>query len=307
MGQSKDIGEKMISRSQLFCVLLLSRLSAEIVFPQTGDFSIAGFASALAAEGICFLLALPVLLYSVGGRSVYGSIKSRSKVLGIISGSVSAVILLLMSLKTALYSAEFAQRTLLGGMSGAVLFVLVALFALYSAGKGAEGIARAGALILVAGAVITLVVVVADIPHIHVRELPGAELDDVFVRQVVERMMRCGEYLAFAALLPYVRPKEDSLGCGATGFLFALASVAGTVLIMLFNIGVLGEFTASAEYPFIASAQLADIALFKRLDGFLGAIWSLAAAMRCALLLFSAYAVVRVVFERKKKTERRSI
>ena len=56
---------------------------------------------------------------------------------------------------------------------------------------------------------------------------------------------------------------------------------------------VLGEFMALAEFPYTAAASLADITLFKRLDGFFSAVWSLCGAFRCSVMLFSAYAIIR--------------
>ncbi len=293
----------MISRSQLFCVLLLSRLSAEIVFPYGGDLSGTGLAALAAAEVIRFLLALPVLIYSLRGSAFYRAIARKSSVAGAAAGIAGALLLLLFAVRTLFYTAEFAQRTLLGGMSGAVLLVILTAFSVYAAANGAEAISRAGVLIFAAAVIVTVTVMLADIPHIRMRSVTAAEYDREFVRQVIERLLSGGEYLAFAAFLPYLKRKEHSKGGGGLGFLFAASAAASAALICVFCIMSLGEFVAIAEYPFIAASQLADIALFKRLDGFSGAIWSLAAGVRTAVLLFSAYAAVRHSFPEKKRKE----
>ena len=46
------------------------------------------------------------------------------------------------------------------------------------------------------------------------------------------------------------------------------------------------------EYPLAAAASLSDIVLFKRLDGITGAVWTLAAAFRCGMMLFSAFSIL---------------
>ncbi len=294
----------MISRSQLFCILLLSRLSAEIVFPYSRDFSGVGLAALVAAEVIRFVLALPLLIYSLSGRDMYGAVSRKNKPFGVVFGLVSAVILAAFFVRTALYTAEFAQRTLLGGMSGAVLLVIVLAFAVYSAVKGAEAISRAGVLMLVAAVIVTVTVIIADIPHIRIRTAMPTDLDEGLVRCIIERLLSGGEYLVFAAMLPYVKPKDErSGGSGGTGFWFAAASLVSVLLIAVFCMGVLGEFFMVAEYPFIASSQLSDIVLFKRLDGFAGAVWSLGAAFRSGLLLFGVYAVLRACIPSRKKKE----
>lgn len=296
----------MISRSQLFCVLLLSGLSAEIVFPYGGDLSGTGLAALVAAELIRFLLALPVLVYSLRGASFYSAIADKNSVAGVVAGITGALLLLLFAVRTLFYTAEFAQRTLLGGMSGAVLLILLAGFAVYSAAKGAEALSRAGVLILAAAVIVTLAVMLADIPHMRIRTVSGAEYDREFVRQVIERLLSGGEYLAFAAFMPYLKAREGKKGCGGLGFLFAAASAASAVLVCGFCITALGEFVSIAEYPFVAASQLADIAVFKRLDGFSGAIWSLAAGMRTAVMLFAAYAAVRHSLPEKTQKERKA-
>ena len=58
-----------ISAAQLFCILLLMRISAELVYPTSGGFGGTGLAAALTAEVIRFVVALPVLIYSFKGTA----------------------------------------------------------------------------------------------------------------------------------------------------------------------------------------------------------------------------------------------
>ncbi len=289
----------MISKYQLFCILLLSRLSSEIVFPQTSGFSGTGFAALLTAEGIRLLLALPLFIYSAKGRDLYGSVAKKSRVLSIFMAFAAAFSALFLAVRTVLYTAEYAQRTIITGMSAAVIAVFIAAFAVYMAVKGAEALSRAGVLFLVAAVIVTLAVVLSDIPHMRMRDIGGAELSDAFWYHVLEQLLRGGEYLVFAALLPFVREG----GCG-TMLLFSLCSVAGVVLIGVFSMSVLGEFYGIAEYPFTAAGQLSDITLFKRLDGFVGAVWTLAAAFRAGLLACAAYNSVNAVLDIRRNEER---
>ena len=274
----------MISKYQLFCILLLSRLSSEIAFPQTGGFSGTGFAALLAAEGIRLVLALPLFIYSAKGRNVYASVAKKSRILSALMAFVAAFSGAFLAVRTVFYTAEYAQRTIITGMSAAVIAVFISAFAVYMAIKGAEALSRAGVLFLVATGIVTLAVVISDIPHMRMREISGADLSESFWYHVLEQLLRGGEYLIFAALLPFV--KEG--GCG-TMLLFSLCSVVGVVLVGIFSMSVLGEFYGIAEYPFTAAAQLSDITLFKRLDGFVAAIWTLGGAFRAGLLACAAY------------------
>ncbi len=281
----------MISTSQLFCILLLSRLASEIVHPAVGGYDITTFAAAATAEAIGFVLALPLLIYAVRGKDFYRAIAAKSRVLGWIIGIAAAFLLALAAARSALFTAEFVQRNILAGMSAAVIAVFIGGFAVYAAAKGAEAIARTGVLVLGGASLLTLVILLADIPRMRGLQLSSSPISSDFLNQVVERLMRCGEYLVFAALLPYLN-RSKGLSPSVTLLTYAGASTAAVLLLNLFCMAVLGEFFGMAEFPFTSAAQLSDIALFKRLDGFAGAVWTAAAAVRCGLLLFASYAII---------------
>ena len=286
----------MISTGQLFCILLLSRLSAEVVFTDSVSFSGSSLAALAAAELINFLLALPVIVYSARGSSVYGRLAEKNRAFGAVSGYISAFVICWLASRTLLYAAEYAQHSLVSGMSGAVLCVLLGGFAVYSAVKGIEAVCRASLLFAAAAVVVSAAVVLADIPHLQLRRISAAQPDSEFLHHVLHRVLRGGEYLIFAALLPYVRGRKKSSSC-KTVLLFAASSLAGTLLMSVFSMSVLGEVCNIAKYPFTAAAGLADITLFKRLDGFAAAVWAASAGLRSAVMFFSAYAMIKSVLK----------
>lgn len=287
----------MISPNQLLCLLLLSRFSAEIVFPHGGGFDASSLAALAAAELLRFLAALPVIVYSMNKTSVYGAISQKNRALGIIAGYISAFAVMFLATRSVLFTAEYAQRFLAAGMSGAVLAVLLGIFAVYAAVKGIEAIGRTGLLLAAAAVIISVAVVLADIPHMELRHINGAQYDESFIRQAADYALRGGEYFIFAALLPYISKSKRGMGACGASLIFALCSISGTLLIKLFSMLVLGEVYAITEYPFTAAAGLSDITLFKRLDGFMAAIWATCAGLRSALLLFSGYAMISTVLK----------
>ena len=284
-----------ISAAQLFCILLLMRISAEIVYPTSGGFGGTGLAAALTAEVIRFVVALPVLIYSFKGRAFYYAIWRRNRFWGWASATGAAALLGGFTARTVIYSADFAQRILLTNTPKILLALLLVGFAVYAAVRGAEAIARAGALFLAAAAVITLLVILADIPYMQFdRELPDWTTG-LFITDLIERLTRSGEYLVFAALLPYVRESGNAKSgtrSGAAGLWYALGGVLSAVLLCVFFGAVLGEYQSMTEYPLAAAASLSDIVLFKRLDGIASAVWLLAAAFRCGVMLFSLVSIL---------------
>lgn len=291
-----------ISTSQLFCVLLLSRLSAEIVYPRTSSgTAMEAILALIISEVIRFLLALPLIIYSFSGSNVHRAVYSKNKFLGWAGAVFAAVLLFAATVRTMLNMSQFASKNLLPDSAMWLVFVLAAGFAVYSAFMGVEGVARSGAVFLVAAALITLAVMLADIPYINsssfeslVQFKDGSSL----VGDIIERVMRGGDYLVFGALLPYVsRNRKSELG--RTALLFALFSTLAALGVTVMNCLVLRELYGQSEFPFLAAASLSDISLFKRLDGLAAAIWSLSAAFRCGVMLLAAGCAVAAVCRAK--------
>ena len=280
-----------ISYSQLFCMLLVSRLSSEIVYPRTASGTPLEAVFALViSEIVRFLLALPLIIYSFNGSNIHRSVYNKNKVLGWLGAVFAALLLIAAALRTMFNLSQFAVKSLLPGGILWIIFALAAIFAVYSAFMGTEALARAGAVFLIAAAVVTLTVMLADIPFINIRSFDSfRDMGDSssLLSDIIERVMRGGDYLIFAAMLPYVsRNRKSELG--RTAILFAIFSTIAALLICAFNCLVLRGLYGQTEYPFLAAASLSDISLFKRLDGFAAAVWSLCAAFRCGVLLLSA-------------------
>lgn len=284
-----------ISAAQLFCILLLSRVTAEIVYPEKAGFGGTGLAAALTAEAIRFILALPVLIYSFRGRAFYAALWRKNRFLGWVSAIGAAAFLAGFTARTLIGSSEFVQRSMLNRTPELLIMAISAAAAAYAVIKGVEAISRAGVLFLAAAAVVSLLVILADIPYFDVSwKLPGWDTE-LFIASLIDRLTRSGEYLVFAALLPYVRTQGDNKAktrSGAAGMWFALAGAAATGLLCVFLSAVLGEYHSMAEFPAVAAASLADIVLFKRLDGLVCGIWALCAVLRTGLLAFSAFSVI---------------
>lgn len=280
-----------ISYSQLFCMLMVSRLSAEIVYPRTASgTALEAIIALVISELVRFFLALPLIIYSFNGSNVHRSVYNKNKALGWLGAVFAALLLIAAALRTMLNLSQFAVRSLLPGGIMWIIFALAAAFAVYSALMGTEALARAGTIFLIATAIVTLTVMIADIPFIKGRSFENlTDLGDnsALLGDIIERVMRGGDYLIFAAMLPYVsRNRKSELG--RTAILFGVFSTLVALAVCTFNCLVLRGLYGQSEYPFLASASLSDISLFKRLDGFAAAVWALCAAFRCGVLLLSA-------------------
>lgn len=286
--------EHSISAPQLFCILFLCRLSAEIVYPRTvsGTTRASGTAgeaalALVAAELARFALALPVIIYSFKGTNIHRAVYKKNKFFGWCSATLAALLLGGAALRTLLGSAQLAVKNLLNGGTSWVVFAVSAAFAVYAAVMGAEALARSGAIFLIAAALVTVTVILADIPYMQTDGLTARGDFSALPGDIAERVLRGGEYLIFAALLPYVGKKKSS-SAGLTALSFAAFSLLGCLAVCLTSCLVLREMYGLCEYPHIAAASLADIAFFKRLDGASAAVWTLCAAFRSGALLFSA-------------------
>lgn len=288
-----------ISGAQLFCILFLMRLSAELVYPSRGGFGGSGFAAALTAEVVRFLIALPVLIYACKGGGFYAAAWRKNRFLGWVTSVGAALLLAGFVFRTAVYASEFVRSNMLRNTPQFLIALLLTGFAVYAAIKGGEALSRAGVLFLWAAGIVTILLILADIPYMEFdREFPEWSTA-LFLTDVIERFCRSGEYLVFAALLPYVRreSRSEQKKLGAAGFCFAAAGTLCSALFCVFFGAVLGEYYSMSEYPISAAGSLADIILFKRLDGVACAVWSLASAFRMGVMLFAAWSVIGEVLK----------
>lgn len=288
--------ENSISTSQLFCVLLLCRLSAEIVYPRTVS-GTAGEAilALIISEIVRFMLALPVIIYSFKGMNIHRAVYKKNKLFGWCGALFAALLLVGTALRTLFNSSQFAVKNLLNGGAGWIIFAISAIFAVYAAITGVEALARSGAIFLIAAALITVTVLLADIPYMSTEGLAARGSFSALLGDTIERVLRGGDYLIFAALLPYVSKKKSS-STGLTAMFFAVFSLLGGLLITLTSCLVLRDMYGLCEYPHIAAASLSDIAFFKRLDGASSAVWTLCAAFRSGVMLFAAGSAVAEVY-----------
>lgn len=280
-----------ISTSQLFCMLMVSRISSEIVYPRTASGTALETVLALViSEIIRFFLALPLIIYSFNGSNIHRAAYNKNKLLGWLGALFAALLLIAASLRTMFNLSQFTVKNLLPGGAMWIVFALAAIFAVYSAVMGTEALARSGAIFLVVAVIVTLAVMIADIPYVNKESFESfANFGDnsSLIKDIFERVIRGGDYLIFAAMLPYVsRNRKSELG--RTAALFAVFSTIAALIICTVNCLVLREMYGQTEFPFLAAASLSDISLFKRLDGFAAAVWSLCAAFRSGVLLLSA-------------------
>lgn len=284
-----------ISAAQLFCIMLLSRLTMDVIAPPPVPESPAEALCVIAVtEMVRLAVASPLIFYSFRRDNIHRSIYRKNRFLGWVSAIFACILLVGAAAKTLFHGTDFAYKNLLvGGVAWAVLAAAGA-FAIYLVYAGVEAAARAGVLFLLAAAIITAVVFLADIPYMQISPMWTKSGFGTFFKDVLRCFSNGGEYLVFAALLPYVN-SEKSSSAGNSVLWFALVSTVASAGMCAVNYLVLREMYPLAEYPFIASASLADIALFKRLDGLSGAVWELCAAFRTGLMLLAAVCVITTV------------
>ncbi len=295
-----------ISTSQFFCILMISRLSSEMIYPRTSSgTALESVLSILISEAVRFLLALPLIIYSFNGSNVHRSVYNKNKALGWTGAVFASLLLIAAALRTMFYLSQYAVRNLLPGGTLWLIFTLAAVFAVYNVLMGTEALARAGAIFLIAAAVVTVTVMLGCIPYINEQSFESFVVfgdNSSLLMDIFERVMRGGDYLIFAALLPYVSRNRKS-ALGKTGISFAVFSTLAALIICSFNCLVLREMYSECEFPFTAAASLSDISLFKRLDGFSAAVWSLCGAFRSGVMLLCAENAVKEVYRAYKSSK----
>lgn len=290
-----------ISAGQLFCMLILSRLAVEIITPNTSTSPREAILAIFLTELARFLLALPLIIFSFKHDNFHRYVYNKSKVWGWISSGFAALLLIGAAVKTLLHTRKFAGNTLFINGNMWLIFAIAAIFAVYAAFMGIEALARSGVLFLVAAGIITAAVFIADIPYYKISDVWNISENSTLLSDIFTRFFNGGDYLIFAALLPYVN-KKNANSSGKTAMFFSVFSVILPIIFCLLNFLILREFYGISEYPSAAAASLSDIALFKRLDGIFAALWTLCAAFRSGIMLLSA-ALVFVALKRVSEQE----
>ncbi|MCH5195566.1 MAG: GerAB/ArcD/ProY family transporter [Oscillospiraceae bacterium] len=296
-----------ISAGQLFCALIMSRIAIEVISPNSSTAPKEAILSIIITELIRFLLALPLIVFSFKHDNFHRHLYNKNKFLGWTSAAFGALLLIGAAVKTLFHTIGFAEKNLLIGTSSWIIFAAAAIFAVYAAFMGIEAAARSGALFLAAAGIITVIVFVADIPYFRTSEIWNVSDNGTLLSDVITRFLNGGEYLLFAAFLPYINKKHTD-SSGKTAMYFMLFSIVIPTVMCILNFLVLREFYGLTEYPSAASASLSDISLFKRLDGIFSAIWAMCAALRCGLFLLSAVlvfiAVKRISYQESQGSEK---
>lgn len=290
-----------ISAGQLFCVLILSRLAAEITAPNTSAAPKEAVLAITVTELARFLLALPLIIFSFRRDNFHRYIYEKNKAWGWISSVFAALLLVGAAGKTLFHTGKFAEKNLLTGGSSWLVLSAAVIFAVYAAFMGVEALARSGVLFIAAAGIITAAVFAADIPYFKTSDVWNISEYETLFDDIISRFFNGGDYLIFAALLPYINKKKEN-SSGRTAIFFAVFSTVIPIIITVLNFLILREFCGLSEYPSAAAASLSDISLFKRLDGIFSAVWTLCAAFRCGLLLLSAalvFAALKCVSEQK--------
>lgn len=288
-----------ISPQQLFCVLMLSRLSAEMVYPRTSSGTASESALALLiSEAVRFLLALPVIIYSFGGSNFHRAVWKKNRFFGWAGAIVAAILLVMAAAHTLFNTAQFSVKSIRNGGTLWILLIIAAAFAVYAAVMGVEALARSSSIVLIGAGIVTVAVLLCSIPQISAESFAAMDEEGDFANllaDVINRLMRGGDYLIFAALLPYVNTEKMTTRARCV-LLFALFSAIASLGVLAMNCLVLRQVYGLCEYPILATASLADIVFFKRLDGILAAFWALSAAIRAGVMLVSAKCAVMTVF-----------
>lgn len=290
-----------ISAQQLFCVLILSRIAIEITSPNTSSAPREAVLSIILADLIRFLLALPLIIFSFKHDNFHRYVYNKNKFWGWVSSGFGALLLIGAALKTLFHTGRFAEKNLILSGSSWLIFTAAAIFAIYAAFMGIEAAARSGVLFLAAAGIITAAVFLGCIPYFQPSDIWNSADISTLLSDTAARFFNGGDYLVFAAFLPYVNRKKES-SSGKAAIYFSIFSIIIPIVLCILNFLVLREFYGLSEYPSVASASLADIALFKRLDGIFSAVFALCSAFRCGILLLSS-ALVFIALKRVSAQE----
>ena len=289
---------KEIGTGQLFCLLIVCRLSVALTFPfdSVGSFNNQEwFAAVLFFPILLSVMSFLLFFYNKTGLCPADAAAKTSPFFGKAVSLVFSVFFLLSAAVNLSRFNIFMTSTTGADQSPLFFPLLLIIPSVYAAYKGIEAISRTACIILVIGLVSAAVIILAVIPKFDMLNvLPPRSSDRKNVaRLLMTYFSGTSEAAAFAVMLPKARGKKRFLPAA-----FSAAVAFGMFAIFFSVSAVFGELAEFENFPFFALADIAELGELKRLSALHASTWILGLYVKCGLFLQLSRSCAERVFEK---------
>jgi hypothetical protein len=277
--------KRKIGWGQVILLLLCCRAFSLMTFvPMLSD-SYAVSTQMTAVSIVCLfqlVILLPLLLLTMRfpGRSAAEIAAKRSGFFGFILVAAFFVFFIAEAADSALSFQEFLSDRFFRSANSYIWLGIFLIICFYCAVLGIEGLARSSVavFIILAGMIIFMAITSRndfDFVNIYVSNEGGA-----LFPAVIDELAKNGEIVALAFLCKYVPEKFYKSIFG-----LEIGKLIMTLSVLLLIQGVLGDFAALTDYPFLAVGAYAGVNLLQRADAAYLVVWTMTAVLKIALFI----------------------
>lgn len=277
----------VISVSQLFCMLFISRLVVEITYSSTmvnGNNLWDHVLSCIVAFILIFLLVIPVCLLFAKDRSmdvIDNSCLFFGKAGYVISGFYALYFLLVCVHTLALFKI-FLINVINPPIPVFLLLIIMALSVCFGAYKGVEGLARTSGIVLIFMLFSIVFIGISLYSQIEYTNFTpflysGSES---FIGGILFMISRSSCIPAMALLLPFAKgnAKKGIVLWNTSTYIFIASFIALIV-------GTMGDFIKTQAFPVYTAASIAKIGSFEHLDALYLGVWVMGIFIKASLFL----------------------
>lgn len=299
--------KSIITVSQLFCILFVSRLIIHLTYNPTMAFSDSMWdhlVSAFLSFLITFILYVPIYkLYKVRpDMNVADNCYYLLGKLGFILVSIYAIYYLFICVHTLSLFNIFVANVMSPKVSLFVLSFAVTLVSCYGAYKGLEGLVRSAGIILFLICISIIFLVIALVPSISTLNYIPLMYNgpEQAINGTLLMLSKSSSLAAMAMLLPLVK------GNVKKGMIFLnIAIYLSISLFILLIVGALGDYLKIHIFPVYAATSMAQLGMFKRLNALYIGIWTTGLFIKISLFIFLFSMMIKRIFG--DKSGRRAI
>jgi hypothetical protein len=277
--------KRKIGWGQVILLLLCCRAFSLMTFvPMLSD-SYAVSTQMTAVSIVCLfqlVILLPLLLLTMRfpGKSAAELAVTKNGFFGFLLVAAFFVFFIAEAADSALSFQEFLSDRFFRSANTYIWLGIFLIICFYCAVLGIEGLARSSVavFIILAGMIIFMAITSRndfDFVNIYVSKTGGA-----LFPAIIDELAKNSEIVALAFLCKYVPDKFYKSIFG-----LQIGKLIMTLSVLLLIQGVLGDFAALTDYPFLAVGAYAGVNLLQRADAAYLVVWTMTAVLKIALFI----------------------
>jgi len=234
-----------------------------------------------AAVQAVLIIPLAVLGSKYAGQSVIDMISEKSKALGIITAFLYFAFFFCFTVNAVLHFQSFISSRFFPNANEYISVGFFLLICAYCAHLGISGLARSAVLLFLIFAVTLAAILITSVPSYDALNFYyDRSYQENLFNAVLDDMARNGEITALVLLSKHIKEHFSRASYGLIAAKPVLSLTAAFLII-----GVLGEFAAVTDYPFLAVSSHAGIRFIGRSDSIFMVLWTITSVIAVSLMI----------------------